>query len=87
MAYKAANGLLAGMQTSALRLALTRAQQAYISLSTGAQGVSYTLAQGDGSKTVTYTPADLPAVSALIQSLQAQLGIVGRSRRAMRFKF
>jgi hypothetical protein len=75
------------MQTSALQTALRAAQQAYIDLSTGAKGESYAYTQGDGSKSVTYTKADLPALSALIQSLQAQLGIVVRPRRAINLRF
>ena len=80
-------GLLAGMQTSALRQALAKAQQAYTDLMTGAKGESYSYTQGDGSKSVTYTKANLPDLAAFIQSLQAQLGIVARPRRAMRVSF
>lgn len=87
MAYNAQRGILAGMQTSALRTALTNAQQAYIDLTTGAKGESYSYTQGDGSRTVTYTTANIADLTALIQTLQAQLGIVQRPRRAIRFRF
>jgi virulence-associated protein VapD len=87
MAYNAQRGILAGMQTSALRTALTNAQQAYIDLTTGAKGESYSYTQGDGSRTVTYTKANIADLTALIQTLQAQLGIVQRPRRAIRFRF
>jgi len=87
MQFNPRGGLLAGMQTSALQAALKAAQQAYIDLSTGAKGESYAYTQGDGSKSVTYTKADLPALSALIQSLQSQLGIVARPRRAIGLRF
>lgn len=80
-------GLLAGVQTSALQKALANAQQAYTDLSTGAKGESYSYTQGDGSKSVTYTKANLPDLAAFIQSLQAQLGIVRRPRRAMTMRF
>nr|WP_315400119.1 gpW family head-tail joining protein [uncultured Duganella sp.] len=87
MAYITPRGLLAGMQTSALQTALKNAQQAYIDLSTGAKGESYSYTQGDGSRAVTYTKANLADLTALIQILQAQLGIVRRPRRAVRFRF
>jgi len=83
MMFNPNRGLLAGVQTSALQAALKAAQQAYMDLSTGAKGESYSYTQGDGSKSVTYTKADLPALSAYIQSLQVQLGIVRRPRRAI----
>lgn len=87
MAYNRQTSLLAGMQTSALQAALTKAQQAYIDLSTGAKGESFSYTQGDGAKAVTYTKANLPDLVALIKMLQAQLGIVAAPRRAMRFRF
>lgn len=87
MAFNQKRSLLAGMQTSALQKALANAQQAYLDLSTGAKGESYSYTQGDGSKSVTYTKANLPDLVALIQSLQAQLGIVVRPRRAMTVRF
>jgi hypothetical protein len=79
--YNPATSLLAGMPTDQLRVALASAQQAYIDLSSGAKGESYSYTQGDGSKSVTYTRANLAQLVALIQSLQAQLGIVARPRR------
>lgn len=75
------------MQTSALQKALADAQQAYIDLSTGAKGQSYSYTQGDGAKAVTYTTANLQSLTALIQSLQAQLGLATRGRRPVRFRF
>lgn len=87
MAYNPARGILAGMQTSALRTALANAQQAYLDLTTGAKGESYSYSQGDGARTVTYTKANIADLTALIQTLQAQLGIVQRPRRAIRFRF
>lgn len=87
MSFNPRTGLLAGMQTSALQASLAKAQQAYIDLSTGAKGESYSYTQGDGSKAVTYTKANLADLTALIQMLQAQLGIVSRPRRPIRFRF
>jgi hypothetical protein len=87
MVFNPSRSLLAGMQTSALQTSLANAQQAYIDLSSGAKGESYSYTQGDGSKSVTYTRANIADLSALIQSLQAQLGIVARPRRAMKMRF
>lgn len=87
MYFNPNRSLLAGVQTSALQKALSNAQQAYIDLSSGTKGESYSYTQGDGSKSVTYTKTDLPALAALIQSLQGQLGIVRRPRRALNVRF
>lgn len=79
------SSLLAGRPTAQLQTDLANAQQAYIDLSSGAKAVTLSYTQGDGSKSVTYTPADLAALSALIKMLQMQLGIVTRGRRPIRF--
>jgi hypothetical protein len=80
-------GLLAGMSNDALRSALAQAQKAYLDISTGKQGVSFSYAQGDGSRSVTYSATNLPALANVIQSLQSQLGIVKKPRRPTRFRF
>ncbi|EMY3532459.1 phage head-tail adapter protein [Yersinia ruckeri] len=86
--FDANTSLLAGAMTRAqLQEALTRAQQAYIELSSGAKGVSFSYAQGDGTRSVTYQQTDISVLVGLIQLLQAQLGIVKRSRRALRFRY
>lgn len=79
------NSIFAGMTTAQLQLALQSAQQAYIDLSTGAKGESYSYSQGDGSRSVTYTRANISQLVALISELQAQLGLVRRARRPMTF--
>ncbi|MGP3594320.1 gpW family head-tail joining protein [Vagococcus sp. WN89Y] len=80
--------LLAGGMTDAqLREALTKAQQAYIDLTTGSRGVSFSYSQGDGTRSVTYQQSSLADLLALIQLLQAQLGIVSRPRKPVRFRF
>ncbi|WP_227105164.1 gpW family protein [Chromobacterium rhizoryzae] len=76
--------LLAGMSTAALQQALQDAQQAYIDLSTGAKGESFSYTQGDGAKSVTYTRANIGQLQMLIRQLQQQLGIIPRARRAIR---
>ncbi|HEI6850151.1 TPA: phage head-tail adapter protein [Yersinia enterocolitica] len=86
--FNANTSLLAGALTrTQLEAALTQAQQAYIELSAGAKGVSFSYAQGDGTRSVTYQQTDLGALMGLIQLLQAQLGIVPRPRRALRPRY
>ena len=87
MAYNTRTSILAGVQTSALQTALTNAQQAYIDLSTGNKGESFSYTQGDGARAVTYTKANLADLVALIRMLQAQLGIITTPRRPIRFRF
>lgn len=80
--------LLAGGMTDAqLRDALQKAQQAYIDLTTGSRGVSFSYSQGDGTRSVSYQQSSLADLLALIQLLQAQLGIVARPRKPVRFRF
>jgi hypothetical protein len=79
--------LLAGMPTAKLQAALAEAQQAYLDLSTGAKGASYSYTQGDGAKSVTYTQTNIAQLTALIRQLQAQLGVISRTRRPVRFRF
>ncbi|NHB94734.1 MULTISPECIES: gpW family head-tail joining protein [Photorhabdus] len=80
--------LLAGAMTrEQLQDALTKAQQAYIDLASGQRGVSFSYTQGDGTRSVSYQQSSLADLMALIQLLQAQLGIVARPRRPVRFRF
>lgn len=82
------SSLLAGAMTrDQLQSALTSAQQAYLELSSGAKGVAFSYTQGDGTRSVSYQQTDIGQLTALIQLLQAQLGIVKRPRRALRFRY
>ncbi len=85
--FDAQTSLLAGRSTAQLQTDLNNAQQAYIDLSSGAKGETYSYTQGDGSKSVTYTRANLGDLAALIRMLQQQLGIVNRARRPIRFYY
>lgn len=85
--YNPSTSIFAGMSTQALQTALAQAQQAYIDLSTGAKGELYSYTQGQGSKAITYTRANLGALTGLIKQLQAQLGIVRHPRRALSIGF
>ncbi len=79
--------IFAGMSTAALQTALANAQQAYLDLSSGSKGESYSYTQGEGARSVTYSRANIGALVALIKELQVQLGIVTRGRRPIRFLF
>ncbi|AVX38530.1 MULTISPECIES: gpW family head-tail joining protein [Yersinia] len=86
--FNANTSLLAGAMTRAqLEEALNRAQQAYVELSVGSKGVSFSYAQGDGTRSVAYQQTDIGQLMGLIQLLQAQLGIVPRPRRALRPRY
>lgn len=85
--FRPNNSVLAGMTRDQLQEALIAAQAAYVNLMTGQQGVSFSYAQGDGTRSVTYQQTSLPQLMAFIQLLQAQLGIVPRPRRPIRFRY
>lgn len=78
--------ILIGMTPEQLKEALKKAQAAYIELASGKRGVSFSYTQGDGTRSVTYNKTSLQDLMALIQLLQAELGI-GTGRRAIRFRF
>ncbi|MDR5757012.1 gpW family head-tail joining protein [Caballeronia sp. LZ035] len=75
------------MDPVALRASLLAAQQTYLALTSGGQIESASYTQGDGTRSVTYTRANLAQLVAVIQQLQAQLGIVVAPRRANRITF
>lgn len=79
--------LYAGMDRTVLQAALTKAQQALIDLQNGSKGVTFSYGQGDGIKTVSYTPATLQNLVALIRDLQAELGIIRHARPRTRLVF
>ena len=85
--FNPATSTLAGMTVPQLQAALANAQAAYISLMTGTKGVTFSYTQGDGAKTVSYTPASIGGLTALIKLLQAQLGIIRNPRRPIRMNF
>jgi len=66
---------------------LQNAQQAYLQLSTGGKVETAAYTQGDGSKSITYTRANIAQLANIIQMLQQQLGIVTRARRPLTFRF
>jgi len=78
--------VLTGMTQAQLQAALTQAQTAYTALMTGSKGETFSYAQGEGSKSVTYTRANVANLTYFIAEIQRALGIRGR-RRAIRFRF
>ena len=85
--FNPGTSVLAGMSVPQLQTALAAAQQAYLDLMTGNKAVTLSYAQGDGAKTVSYTQTNLGQLTALIQLLQSQLGLVRHARRPVRFNF
>lgn len=76
--------ILAGVPRETLQEWLTRAQHAYAALMTGSKAESVTYTQGNGSRSVTYSRANLQDLGAFIELLQRQLGIARAPRRALR---
>lgn len=85
--FDPATSILAGRSTVQLQADLAALQQAYIDLSSGGKGETYSYTQGDGAKAVTYTRGNLADLVAAIRTVQAQLGIVLRPRHPARFRF
>ncbi|OTA14098.1 phage head-tail adapter protein [Xenorhabdus vietnamensis] len=77
--------LLTGMSREQLQTALNTAQHAYIELSTGTKGVSFSYTQGDGTRSVSYQQTSLGDLLALIQAIQTELGIT--TRRPIRVRY
>lgn len=81
-------GLFAGMTLAQLIAARAAAQIAYQELMTGSKGVTFSYAQGDGSKSVTYTSASVANLTQYIAQLNTLIGdgCCGR-RKPMRFMY
>jgi hypothetical protein len=75
--------VFAGMSTPVLQQALASAQTALIALQTGQKVVTAGYGQGDGTKSVTFTQANIGDLTLLIRQLQQQLGIIRHARRRM----
>jgi hypothetical protein len=85
--YEPATSIFSGMTPEQLRAQLADAQAAYLRRCTGDQGVSYSYTQGDGTKFVTYTAANMAGLVALIRQPRRSLGIVCRARSPVRFMY
>ncbi|AKR49730.1 phage head-tail adapter protein [Acetobacter pasteurianus] len=82
--FEPASSLLAGLSKAQLQQALTNCQMALIALQGGQRVASVSYSQGDGSRAVTYSQANVGDLSAMIKTLQRQLGMPGTRRRALR---
>jgi hypothetical protein len=76
-----------GMSTADMQARLVSLQAAYFDLAAGAKVVTATYAQGDGTKSVTYTPTDMTQIRKSILMLQKALGIINHYPRARRIVF
>lgn len=85
--FDPSRSLLAGMDTADLEQRLRQMQQDYLDLSAGRKPMSASYAQGDGSKSVSYTQATIGQLAMAIRQLQAQLGIINRPRSAIGVRF
>lgn len=81
------DSIIAGMSQAQLQANLTAAQAAYTSLMLGEKAVTVSIAQGDGSRTVSFVPAQMGNLVAYIRLMQAGLGINCMGRRPVRFNF
>ena len=75
--------LWAGMDTATLQNLLNQAQLARAALMSGQQTASISLASGEVTRTLVYRATNIGALAAMIQELQAQLGIVHNPRREL----
>lgn len=82
--YDPNTSILVGMPKEQLQQSLANCQLALIQLQSGAKVASVSYAQGDGSRSVSYTQANMPGLTVMIQQLQRQLGIPGVRRGALR---
>jgi hypothetical protein len=87
MAFALDRSVFAGMAPTALQAALSSAQTALVNLQTGAQAVSLTYGEGNGTKHVTFQRTEIGGLVALIGELQACLGIARHARRGFRLSF
>lgn len=87
MRFDPSTSLLAGRADALLQADLAKLQQAYIDISSGAKGETYSYTQGDGPKAVSYNKATLADLVQAIRLVQAQLGIIDRPRRALDVRF
>jgi len=65
--------ILDGIDISTLQLRLKNMQEAYLDLTTGGKLEVASYGQGDGSKSVTYTRANIAALTQAIISVQTQI--------------
>jgi hypothetical protein len=65
--------ILDGIDVGVLQTRLAAMQQAYLDLTSGAKGQTYSYTQGEGAKSVTYTAANIADLTQAILSVQTQI--------------
>ena len=79
---------LAGITLAVMQQRLADALDAKHALATGAKGEAFSYSQGDGTKTVTYTRANIAQLDSYIAALSSEIrrrqGLGGR--RPLRFR-
>lgn len=65
--------ILDGVDVGVLQTRLAAMQQAYLDLTTGGKVESAAYAQGDGSRSITYTRANLADLTQAILTVQTQI--------------
>jgi hypothetical protein len=73
MALGTRTSILDGVSVVALQTRLASMQQAYLDLTSGAKVEVASYAQGDGSKSVTYSRANIAALTQAILTVQSQI--------------
>jgi hypothetical protein len=76
--------ILDGVDVGILQSRLASLQQAYLDLSSGARGETYSYTQGEGAKSVTYTRANLGDLTQAILLVQTQIDRVNGVRNHRR---
>jgi hypothetical protein len=69
------SGTFAGMSRTQLTARRAGLQEALLSLAAGEKAVTVAYAQGTGSRSVTYTPADEARIRGLIRQINTALGV------------
>jgi hypothetical protein len=68
--------ILDGVSVTQLQARLAQMQQAYLDLSSGARGESYSYTQGEGAKSVTYTRTNVADLVQAILGVQRQIDML-----------
>lgn len=69
------SGTFAGMSRTQLAARRTALQEALLQLGAGEKAVTVAYAQGTGSRSVTYTPAQADVIRGLIRQINTALGV------------
>ncbi|MEX3690812.1 gpW family head-tail joining protein [Paraburkholderia sp. BR14263] len=72
MAYRSTS-ILDGVSVTALQAQLVQMQQAYLQLTSGGKIESASYAQADGSRSITYTRANIADLTQAILAVQTQI--------------